>query len=204
MTPAMIDSSDEEEETLPVTSHLCKWNAPRKRKESMIPMSEAVFQKHDYSKPMKQSFKLLEDFDPRPVECRGTASSRLPDLLEKIGEQQLCISLLFDEKCQHWDEESTLLKPSEYSIPKLSALKETIAEFKESLQLNDDKIHEIEHNTRERLCPLCYSARRYRITESMFGAILSHRADTAPDKLVLHLLHKLIHSCFLLQQWSME
>ena len=189
MTPAMIGSSDEEEETLPVTSHLCKWNVPRKRKESMIPMSEAVFQKHDYSKPMKQSFKLLEDFDPRPVECRGTASSQLPDLLEKIGGQQLCISLLFDKKCQHWDEESTLLRPSEYSIPKLSALKETIAEFKESLQLNDDEIREIEQNTREqRLCPLWYSARRYRITASMFGAILSRRADTAPDKLVLRLL----------------
>ena len=81
------------------------------------------------------------------MECRGTASSRLPDLLEKIGGQQLCISLLFDEKRQHWDEESTLLKPSEYSIPKLSALKETIAEFKDSLKLNNDKIREIKQNT---------------------------------------------------------
>ena len=53
---------------VPVTSLPCLWKAPRKRKQSTIPMSEAVFQKHDYTKPVKRSIKPVEDFDPRPPE----------------------------------------------------------------------------------------------------------------------------------------
>ena len=49
---------------VPVTLLPCLWKAPRKRKQSTIPMSEAVFQKHDYNKPVKRSIKLVEDFDP--------------------------------------------------------------------------------------------------------------------------------------------
>ncbi|KAL5493382.1 hypothetical protein EMCRGX_G014558 [Ephydatia muelleri] len=55
-----------EEQPLPVTSYLCKWNVPRSRKESTIPMSEAVFEKHEYSKQTKRKIKLVEDYDPRP------------------------------------------------------------------------------------------------------------------------------------------
>ena len=36
------------DEALPVTSFICKWNAPRKRKDSNLPISEAVFQKDNY------------------------------------------------------------------------------------------------------------------------------------------------------------
>lgn len=65
-TPTLHDDSSDEEEILTVTSQLCKWNVLRKRKESTIRMSEAVFQKHDYSTPVKRKMKRLEDFDPRP------------------------------------------------------------------------------------------------------------------------------------------
>jgi hypothetical protein len=43
-----LEHPEDGEEALPVTSRLCQWNVPRKRKESSIAMSEAVFQKHDY------------------------------------------------------------------------------------------------------------------------------------------------------------
>ena len=57
-----------EEQPLPVTSYLCKWNVPKSRKESTIPMSEAVlFEKHEYSKQTKRKIKHVEDYyDPRP------------------------------------------------------------------------------------------------------------------------------------------
>ena len=54
------------EEALPVTSRLCQWDVPRKRKECSIAMSEAVFKKHDYSQPNKKNIKSTEDFDLRP------------------------------------------------------------------------------------------------------------------------------------------
>lgn len=72
------------EEELPVTSFLCQWKAPKSRKESTMPMSEAVFVKHQYSKPKKRKIESIEEFDPRPPEFRGTASKRMPELLEEI------------------------------------------------------------------------------------------------------------------------
>ena len=59
---------DDGEEALPITSYLCQWNAPRKRKESNMPISEAVFQKHVYGRQRKRELKPIEDFDPRPLE----------------------------------------------------------------------------------------------------------------------------------------
>lgn len=68
-------------------------------------MSEAVFEKHEYSKQRKRKIQPVEDYDPRPPEFRGTASDRLPALLEEIRGEHLCISLLFDKKCRHWNVE---------------------------------------------------------------------------------------------------
>ena len=48
-----LEHPEDGDEALPVTSRLCRWNVPRKRKESSIAMSEAVFQKHDYFRPNK-------------------------------------------------------------------------------------------------------------------------------------------------------
>ena len=136
----VLQDTDDEEEILPVTSQLCKWNEPRKRKESTIPMSEAVFQKHDYLKPAKKTMKRLEDFDPRPPEYIGTATSRLPALLENLSGQQLCISLIFDPKCQHWNCDDGESVASSYHLPNVDALKSTISEFKESMHLSEDRI----------------------------------------------------------------
>ena len=89
------------EEFDPITSQLCKWNVPRKRKPSTLPIAIVEFETHEYSKHVKRKVKSLEDFDPRPPEFRWTATRRLPELLRSIRGPQLCFSLLFDETCQH-------------------------------------------------------------------------------------------------------
>ena len=148
-------------------------------------MSEVVVEKHDYAKPIKRKMKALEDFDPRPNHLRGTAKENLPKLLEKVKGQQLCISLLFDGGCQQ-HVESILNEPFDCSLPDIAALKKTISSFKECLVLRDEQI---ERDTRDqRLSPMWHSSRRYRITASNFGTILSRRDDTPPDSLVLRLL----------------
>ena len=45
--------ADEEDEVMPVTSYLCHWKVPSKRKESNLLMSAAVFEKYDYRKQKK-------------------------------------------------------------------------------------------------------------------------------------------------------
>ena len=72
-----------EEEALPFTSLPCLWIPPRKSKESTMQMSEATFTKHTYDKTKKRKLKRLEDFDPRPLEFRGTAANHLPALLQR-------------------------------------------------------------------------------------------------------------------------
>ena len=74
--------------------HLCRWNAPRKRKESNLPVSQASFMKHIYRHQQKHQLKPLEDFDPHPVELRGKAKDDLAKLLGKVRGQDLDVSLL--------------------------------------------------------------------------------------------------------------
>ena len=189
--PNVHPTSDPDATEVPVTSLPCKWKAPKKRKQSTMRMSEAVFEKHDYNKPMKRKIKPLEDFDPRPPEFRGKANMLLPDLLEKVKGEQLCVSLLLDPSYRHWDDAppTTPMQPSSHNIPDSIALQATISAFKESLKVTEYDIQCIEKNTREqRHSPLWHSARRYRITASLFGAVLSRKEKTPPDNLVLRIL----------------
>ena len=178
-----------EEEVLPVTSYLCQWKVPKSRKDSTTPMSEAVFVKHQYSKPKKRKIQSVEEFDPRPPEFRGTASKRMPEpFLEEIRGDNLCVSLLFDRKCRHWDaDKQDLNQPSGHSIPADADLKTTMSAFKDSMNISEAKAREIEQSTRQqRLSPLWFSARRYKITASKFGRaskfVLSLKRETKPDK----------------------
>ena len=93
----------DEEPTLPVTSYLCQWKAPRKRKESALKMSESTFEKHVYGRVRKYERKPLEDYDPRPPDCVGKVKDRLPALLDKVRGKGLGISLLFDTSTCYWD-----------------------------------------------------------------------------------------------------
>ena len=71
----------DEEEPSPITSYLCQWNIPCKRKESSMPISDAVFQKHVYGRQQKHELKAIEDFDPRPVDLRGKSKELLSTFL---------------------------------------------------------------------------------------------------------------------------
>ena len=149
-------------------------------------MSETVFEKHDYRKQKKRKLSLTEDFDPRPVELRGNAQSRLPGLLDTVRGESLGVSLLFDPK---YRQVTTAVNNPDPSIPDTCVLKETIVAFKESLKLSAEKLREIEQTTREqRNSSLWFSVRRYRITASIFGKILHRLSTTSPDSLVLSIL----------------
>ena len=89
-------SSSSDEEVVPITSRLCQWKAPKKKKESSMTMAEALFLKHVYGRERKRKLTPLEDFDPRPTHFIDTAPDNLPSLLKKIRGEHLCISLLFD------------------------------------------------------------------------------------------------------------
>lgn len=93
--------------------------------------------------------------------------------------------MLFD---QHYQYETSHL-PSSHNLPNTVQLKETIAEFKKTLCVTLMEARDIERNTREqRLSPLWFAVRRHRITASMFGSVLSRKADTPPDSLVLRII----------------
>ncbi len=160
-------------------------NLQKKRKESTLRLSDASFVKHDYAKPDKKKMKKMDDYDPRPQQFRGTASERLPELLNKIKGEQLGISLLLDPQFQCEED----LTSNECQLRSIIKLKETIKNFKASLQVTAEKAREIERNThQQRNSQLWFSVRRYRITSSLFGAVLSRKDTTQPDSLVLRII----------------
>ena len=113
---------------MPVTSLLSRWNVPRVRKESNLQLSDAIFEKHDYQKPVKRKKKQIKDFDPRPEEYRGNAKQLLGTFLENVRGESLGVSLPFDKQyCQQ------SLLSSDTSIPSTPDIKETIKAFKQSL-----------------------------------------------------------------------
>ena len=179
-----------EEEALPITSFVCQWKVPHRRKESTALMSESTFQKYVYGRERKRTLKPLEDFDPRPEQYRGTAMDRLPELLDKLRGKGLCISLALDSESRCWTEtkgDSTRQLPPQ--LPSKKELQERVAEFKKSLHISPEKCRDIEKKTRDQHhSPLWYSVRRYRITASYFGQIVRRRPTTPPQSLVLQIL----------------
>ena len=79
--------------------------------------------------------------------------------------------------------------PLDYNLPSSSALATTIAAFKEAIEVSNSKAREIERVTREQYqSDLWFSVRRYCITASLFGHVISRRPDTPPDNLVLRII----------------
>ena len=56
---------------------------------SNLQLSDAVFEKHDYQKPVKRKRRQIKDFDPRPKECRGNAKQLLGKLLDNVRGESL-------------------------------------------------------------------------------------------------------------------
>ena len=102
----------------------------------------------------------------------------------------MCVSLLLDPSYRHWEDTptATTLKPSSHNIHDSVPL-HAISAFKESLKVTEYEVCCIERNEREqRHSSLWHSVRWYKITASIFGAILPHKESTPPGKLVLRIL----------------
>ena len=70
-----------------------------------------------------------------------------------------------------------------------ATLQATMFSFKSSLNLTVEKAHEIERTTRgQHKTALWFSVRKYRITASNFGAVLSQKDATPPDKLIMQII----------------
>ena len=183
--PEISDSDNES--SLPCTSRPCVWKQPKSRKESNLQVCDAKFEKHDYSKPVKQKIQHLEDYDPRPSQFKGTACSKLPELLQKVKGTNLGVSVLLDSK--YIESHSTLQQPTSYYLPPDGELRRTIKFFKLSLEVTQDQARQLERDTRDqRLSSSWFTARRYRLTASMFGEVISRKPQTPPDKLVVRIL----------------
>ena len=151
-----------------------QWNVPRVRKESNLQLSDAIFEKHDYQKPVKRKRRQIKDFDPRPEEYRGNAKQLLGKLLENVRGESLGVSLLFDEQCS----QSSLLS-SDTSVPSRSDIKGTVEAFKQSLQMSPAQLRHVEQSTREQQCSAeWFAVHRYRITASYNIAVeILHQTD---------------------------
>ena len=64
------------------------------------------------------------------------------------------------------------------TIPDIEKLKKSVSAFKEGLSISDEKIREIELNTREqRESTLWFQVRRYRIISFLFGQVPAQGRD---------------------------
>jgi len=68
---ALVDGDSEQ--FLPLKSVLCRWNVPIARKESNLRISVAVFEMHDYQKPIEKRRKYLipglKTIEGMPTSC---------------------------------------------------------------------------------------------------------------------------------------
>ena len=104
----------------------------------------------------------------------------------------LCISLLFDEHHRHWDSNTPpVIRPeSDPNHPGVAALRKTVEAFKTSLNMSEEAMRKVERDTKEqRDSTLWHEVRRYRVTASLFGAVLHRKPDVPPNSLVLNILH---------------
>ena len=193
-----IGELEEDEESIPVTSRLCRWRQPRKQKEKALKMSETVYTKHEYGKVRKQKVVPLADFDPRPPELRGKATEHLPALLNRVRGKGLCISLLFDPVV-------SVSEPLTHQPLSLDDLKKKIGELKLELSISEEMARKIESETKlQRKSQKWFEMRCFRLTASFFGRAKSLKSTTAPDGLVLQILgvKKIPHTTAM--QWGID
>ena len=187
-TPGTNDNVDEEDTPLPITSFICQWVKPRKRKENSAKMSETDFLKHVYGRTIKHELKPIASFDPRPSEYKGNVSVQLVPYLEKVRGMGIGISMLLDSSTQVWSEHSDS-DTSAMTLPSKSEVEDRVKAFISSLHLPLEKIREIERNTKlQHQSASWYNARKYRLTASLFGEVYRRKENTPPDSLVLRVI----------------
>ena len=155
-------------------------------------MSEVQFEKHVYGQERKKKLDLLEDYDPRPSECRGQVTTNLATFMQKVKGRNLGVSLMLDPSAQVWTEETTETP----AVVSTEQLLKTVAAFKESLKLPTAEIRRIERETRDQSrSSLWFSVRKYRITASYFGEIFRRLPSTPPHHLVLRVIDPKPFNC---------
>ena len=81
------------------------------------------------------------------------------------------------------------MQPCGYDLPADGKLRRTLDYFKQSLEVTQDQARQIKRDTRDqRMSSMWFAIRRYYLTASMFGNVISRRPETPPDKLVLRIL----------------
>ena len=150
-------TSEPEEEALPITSYVCQWKPPRKRKESTLQMSKATFHKPVYGRKKRRSSKPLEEFAPRPPEYKNTAQGRLTEFLGKVHRKGLCVSLMFNSASQYWQDETQTGsgEPLPPKLPSKEELQSSVEELKKSFHVSAFKLRQIEQNTRDQSQSVC-------------------------------------------------
>ena len=138
-----------------------------------------------YGRECKMNLELLEDFDPRPLDCKRQATTNLITFVQKMKERNLRVSLLLDPSTQVWTEETT----EALAVVSTEQLRKSVAAFKESLKLPTAELRRIERETRgQSRSSLWFSVCKYRITASHFGEIFKHLPTTPLHHLVLHII----------------
>ena len=155
-------------------------------------ISNTKFQKHVFGRKRKYDIEPLTDFDPRPEELRGNSKEQLTTYLDKVRGQGIGVSSLFDDQSRCWStaSESTSQNYHTPMLPTKRELQERVTAFKESFNMPQQKLREIEQSTRDQSeNPLWYAVRRYRITASYFGKIFCRKPTTPPEALMLQIIN---------------
>lgn len=175
-------TDDKDADSVPFTSLPCRWKPPRKRKESILKISDATFEKHMYGKAKKIKHLPIENYDPRPEKYRNKVDSHKKFLVLYMVRDWVCPYCWIHVRGagRQSPASSTSFRITKYKAG-------TIIEFEKSLNIT----REIRGNTRsQRDSPEWFAARRYRITASIFGLIYCRKPDTPPDALVARLLEQ--------------
>ena len=191
------------------TSKPCKWNVPRKRKGDVVPIANMTFIKHDYSKPKEKRRSLLPPGkDVRAPHQMQWSEERVKNMLilvKQYQEKNNCVagwshilpqdavlesdSNEKEEKTEAAVDDFGLVSPIKEHPVSLSEIKFRCEKVKKKLMFTDEKIEQIEKQTREQSNEeLWHQQRQYRITASKCHRVATRKESTSPTKIIKEVL----------------
>lgn len=108
--------------------------------------------------------------------------------LHQVRSKGLGISLLKDESTCYWS--SDLTSSITHALPDDRRLKQSIDGFMKSLCVTEVRQGRSSKKLSNNETHQWFSARRFRLTSSVFGEIFHRRAETPPDALVVQLIEQ--------------
>ena len=201
------------------TSHLQKWNQPRKRRLDAQSVSNIKFVKHEYGKKKRDTTSMV--YDPRPVDlvAMSDIESDIATLRKKLSEAKEEVALLhvlpFSLPTSTSSQSPLPLSPSlarERVLNELAAQPQPInykcigaagMKLLDALTYSKDQIAQIEMETRaQRLCRRWQEEREFRITASKFGLVIKRRRNH--NTLAKQLLYSKVSSGVLAILWGQQ